>query len=122
MIHVAVLTFFLGKDKEEKQDSDSASEDEATARDLLVQYATGKKSFKHKKRLEKAMKVCKKQKEKKKRGFAEKLLKQLESSKERFEVKMMLLDLIYRLVGIHKLFLFNFYLFVQSFLQPTKEK
>lgn len=34
--------------------------------------------------------------------FAEKLLKQLESSKERFEVKMMLMDLISRLVGIHE--------------------
>lgn len=34
--------------------------------------------------------------------FAEKLQKQLESSKERFEVKMMLMDLISRLVGIHE--------------------
>lgn len=34
--------------------------------------------------------------------FAEKLLKQLEASKERFEVKMMLMDLISRLVGIHE--------------------
>lgn len=34
--------------------------------------------------------------------FAEKLLKQLESCKERFEVKMMLMDLISRLVGIHE--------------------
>lgn len=34
--------------------------------------------------------------------FAEKLLKQLESSKERFEVKMMHMDLISRLVGIHE--------------------
>lgn len=59
-ILVAALTFFLGKDEEEKQDSDSESEDDGpTARDLLVQYATGKKSSKHKKRLEKAMKVLK---------------------------------------------------------------
>lgn len=34
--------------------------------------------------------------------FAEKLLKQLENCKERFEVKMMLMDLISRLVGIHE--------------------
>uniref|UniRef100_A0A3Q2I250 Protein SDA1 n=1 Tax=Equus caballus TaxID=9796 RepID=A0A3Q2I250_HORSE len=118
-ILVAALTFFLGKDEEEKQDSDSESEDDGpTARDLLVQYATGKKSSKHKKRLEKAMKVLKKQKKKKKpevfnfsaihlihdpQDFAEKLLKQLESSKERFEVKMMLMNLISRLVGIHEI-------------------
>uniref|UniRef100_A0A8D2HEL5 Protein SDA1 n=1 Tax=Urocitellus parryii TaxID=9999 RepID=A0A8D2HEL5_UROPR len=133
-ILVAALTFFLGKDEDEKQDSDSESEDDGpTARDLLVQYATGKKSSKNKKKLEKAMKVLKKQKKKKKpevfnfsaihlihdpQDFAEKLLKQLESSKERFEVKMMLMNLISRLVGIHELFLFNFYPFLQRFLQP----
>ncbi|XP_012506427.1 PREDICTED: protein SDA1 homolog [Propithecus coquereli] len=108
-----------------------------TARDLLVQYATGKKSSKNKKKLEKAMKVLKKQKKKKKpevfnfsaihlihdpQDFAEKLLKQLESSKERFEVKMMLMNLISRLVGIHELFLFNFYPFVQRFLQPHQRE
>uniref|UniRef100_A0A452TPZ0 Protein SDA1 n=1 Tax=Ursus maritimus TaxID=29073 RepID=A0A452TPZ0_URSMA len=108
-----------------------------TARDLLVQYATGKKSSKHKKKLEKAMKVLKKQKKKKKpevfnfsaihlihdpQDFAEKLLKQLESSTERFEVKMMLMNLISRLVGIHELFLFNFYPFVQRFLQPHQRE
>ncbi|XP_022361724.1 protein SDA1 homolog isoform X2 [Enhydra lutris kenyoni] len=137
-ILVAALTFFLGKDEEEKQDSDSESEDEGpTARDLLVQYATGKKSSKHKKRLEKAMKVLKKQKKKKKpevfnfsaihlihdpQDFAEKLLKQLESSTERFEVKMMLMNLVSRLVGIHELFLFNFYPFLQRFLQPHQRE
>ncbi|KAB1282450.1 Protein SDA1-like protein [Camelus dromedarius] len=137
-ILVAALTFFLGKDEEEKQDSDSESEDEGpTARDLLVQYATGKKSSKNKKKLEKAMKVLKKQKKKRKpevfnfsaihlihdpQDFAEKLLKQLETSKERFEVKMMLMNLISRLVGIHELFLFNFYPFVQRFLQPHQRE
>ncbi|KAB0391466.1 hypothetical protein E2I00_004082, partial [Balaenoptera physalus] len=137
-ILVAALTFFLGKDEEEKQDSDSESEDEGpTARDLLVQYATGKKSSKNKKKLEKAMKVLKKQKKRRKpevfnfsaihlihdpQDFAEKLLKQLESSKERFEVKMMLMNLISRLVGIHELFLFNFYPFVQRFLQPHQRE
>lgn len=34
--------------------------------------------------------------------FAEKLLKQLESSNERFEVKIMMMELISRLVGIHE--------------------
>ncbi|XP_027710351.1 protein SDA1 homolog [Vombatus ursinus] len=137
-ILVAGLKFFLGKDEDEKQDSDSESEDDGpTARDLLVKYATGKKTSKHKKKLEKAMKVLKKQKKKKKpevfnfsaihlihdpQDFAEKLLKQLETSKERFEVKMMLMDLISRLVGIHELFLFNFYPFIQRFLQPHQRE
>ncbi|XP_019389799.1 PREDICTED: protein SDA1 homolog [Crocodylus porosus] len=137
-ILVAGLKFFLGKDEDEKLDSDSESEDDGpTARDLMVRYATGKKTTKHKKRLEKAMRVLKKHKKKKKpevfnfsaihlihdpQDFAEKLLKQLESSKERFEVKMMLMGLISRLVGIHELFLFNFYPFVQRFLQPHQRE
>ncbi|KAG8134292.1 hypothetical protein E2320_007414 [Naja naja] len=76
MIQVAGLTFFLGKDEDGKKDSDSESEDDGpSARDLMVRYATGKKTTKNKKKLEKAMRVL-------------------------------------------KLFLFNFYPFIQRFLQP----
>uniref|UniRef100_A0A8C3L0C8 Protein SDA1 n=1 Tax=Chrysolophus pictus TaxID=9089 RepID=A0A8C3L0C8_CHRPC len=135
---VAGLKFFLGKDEDENQESDSDSEDDGpTARDLMVRYATSKKTSKRKKKLEKAMKVLKKHKKKSKpevfnfsaihlihdpQDFAEKLLKQLENCKERFEVKMMLMDLISRLVGIHELFLFNFYPFIQRFLQPHQRE
>ncbi|XP_069482396.1 protein SDA1 homolog [Ambystoma mexicanum] len=137
-IIVAALKFFLGRDDGEKRESDSESEDEGpTARDLIIRYATGKKNTKSKKKLEKAMKVLKKHKKKKKpeifnfsaihlvhdpQDFAEKLLKQLETCKERFEVKMMHMDLISRLVGIHELFLFNFYPFLQRFLQPHQRE
>lgn len=129
--------FFLRKDEEEKQDSDSESgDDRPTARDLLGQYATGKEGSKTKK-LEKVVEVLKKQKKKRKpevfnfsaihlihdpQDFAEKLLRQLESCKERFEVKMMLTHLISRLMGIHELFLFHFYPFVQRFLQPHQRE
>uniref|UniRef100_A0A672YEN7 Protein SDA1 n=1 Tax=Sphaeramia orbicularis TaxID=375764 RepID=A0A672YEN7_9TELE len=133
-ILVAGLKFFLGKDEDEKNESDSESENEGpTARDLMVRYSTGKKTSKNKKKMEKAMKVLKKHKKKKKaevfnfsaihlihdpQDFSEKLFKQLEDSKERFEVKIMMMELISRLVGIHELFLFNFYPFIQRFLQP----
>uniref|UniRef100_W5M9C4 Protein SDA1 n=1 Tax=Lepisosteus oculatus TaxID=7918 RepID=W5M9C4_LEPOC len=132
-ILVAALKFFLGKDEDEKN-SDSESEDDGpSAKDLILRYSTGKKSSKNKKKMEKALKVLKKNKKKKRaevfnfsaihlihdpQDFAEKLLKQLEDSKERFEVKIMMMELISRLVGIHELFLFNFYPFVQRFLQP----
>ncbi|XP_013861932.1 protein SDA1 homolog [Austrofundulus limnaeus] len=133
-ILVAGMKFFLGKDEDEKNESDSESENEGpSTRDLMVRFATGKKTSKNKKKLEKAMKVLKKHKKKNKaevfnfsaihlihdpQDFSEKLLKQLESSKERFEVKIMMMELISRLVGIHELFLFNFYPFIQRFLQP----
>jgi len=55
-------------------------------------------------------------------GFSERLFKQLESSTERFEVKVMMMDLISRLVGIHQLFLFNFYPFIQRYLQPHQRE
>uniref|UniRef100_A0A3B5KWQ6 Protein SDA1 n=1 Tax=Xiphophorus couchianus TaxID=32473 RepID=A0A3B5KWQ6_9TELE len=137
-ILVGGLKFFLGKDEDEKNESDSESENEGTsARDLMIKYSTGKKTTKNKKKLEKAMKVLKKHKKKKKpevfnfsaihlihdpQDFSEKLLKQLESSKERFEVKIMMMELISRLVGIHELFLFNFYPFIQRFLQPHQRE
>ncbi|KAM3874490.1 protein SDA1 homolog [Diretmus argenteus] len=137
-ILVAGMKFFLGKDVDEENESDQESEDDGpSARDLLVRYSTGKKSTKSKKKLEKAMKVLKKHKKKKKvevfnfsaihlihdpQDFSEKLLKQLEASKERFEVKIMMMELISRLVGIHELFLFNFYPFIQRFLQPHQRE
>uniref|UniRef100_A0A1A7XXC7 Protein SDA1 n=1 Tax=Iconisemion striatum TaxID=60296 RepID=A0A1A7XXC7_9TELE len=137
-ILVAGMKFFLGKDEDEKNESDSESENEGTSsRDLMVRYSTGKKTSKNKKKLEKAMKVLKKHKKKKKvevfnfsaihlihdpQEFSEKLLKQLENSKERFEVKIMMMELISRLVGIHELFLFNFYAFIQRFLQPHQRE
>uniref|UniRef100_H3CQ09 Protein SDA1 n=1 Tax=Tetraodon nigroviridis TaxID=99883 RepID=H3CQ09_TETNG len=137
-ILVAALQFFLGKDEDEKNDSDSDSEAEGpSVRDLKIRYSTGRKTSKNKKKLEKAMKVLAKHKKKKKaevfnfsaihlihdpQDFAEKLLKQLEGSKERFEVKIMLMELISRLVGIHELFLFNFYPFLQRFLQPHQRE
>ncbi|XP_053195871.1 protein SDA1 homolog [Scomber japonicus] len=137
-ILVAGLKFFLGKDEDEKNESDSESEAEGpSSRDLMVRYSTGKKTTKNKKKMEKAMKVLKKHKKKKKvevfnfsaihlihdpQDFSEKLLKQLEDSKERFEVKIMLMELLSRLVGIHELFLFNFYPFIQRFLQPHQRE
>lgn len=137
-ILVGALKFFLGKDIDEKNDSDVDSEDEGpTVRDLTVKFSTGKKSSKNRKKLEKALKVLKKHKKKGKaevfnfsaihlihdpQGFAEKLFKELEGSKERFEVKMMMMDLISRLIGIHELFLFNFYPFIQRFLQPHQRE
>ncbi|XP_072310860.1 protein SDA1 homolog [Eucyclogobius newberryi] len=137
-ILVAGLKFFLGKDEDEKNESDSDSEAKGpSARDLMIRYSTGKKSSKNKKKFEKAMKVLKTHKKKSKaevfnfsaihlihdpQEFSEKLLKQLESSNEHFEVKIMMMELISRLVGIHELFLFNFYPFIQRFLQPHQRE
>uniref|UniRef100_A0AAX7VP46 Protein SDA1 n=1 Tax=Astatotilapia calliptera TaxID=8154 RepID=A0AAX7VP46_ASTCA len=126
------LKFFLGTDENEKNESDSESENEGpSARDLMAKFSTGKKTSKNKKKLEKAMKVLKKHKKKKKaevfnfsavhlihdpQDFSEKLLKQLEDSKERFEVKIMMMELISRLVGIHETFLTSIFADVTKIL------
>lgn len=52
------------------------------------------------------------------KGFAEQLFKHVEGMNERFEVKVMALDVISRLIGIHQLFIFNFYPYLNRFLQP----
>lgn len=51
-------------------------------------------------------------------GFAEKLFSRLQTCNERFEVKMMMLKVIARTVGLHRLVLLNFYPFLQKYVQP----
>ncbi|KAJ7392999.1 Protein SDA1 [Desmophyllum pertusum] len=140
-IVVAALAFFLGKDEEnkDKEDSDSDQEpDQSAIRRMLHASGVNKKTLKSKQKIEKAMSAFKKHKKKRKntsavnfsalhlindpQGFSERLFKQLESSTERFEVKVMMMDLISRLVGVHQLFLFNFYPFLQRYLQPHQRE
>jgi len=138
-VMVTALKFFLGSDVPvEEHDSDSDSEDdEMKAKKLINASQVNKKSGKKAKKLEKALALLRKTKKKKKpvsfnfsaihlindpQGFAEKLFKQVESSKERFEVKLMMMNLIARLIGIHDLILLNFYPFLQRFLQPHQRE
>ncbi|KAG6486860.1 protein SDA1 homolog [Zingiber officinale] len=51
-------------------------------------------------------------------GFAEKLFSRLQKCNERFEVRMMMLKVIARTVGMHRLILLNFYPFLQKYVQP----
>merc|ERR1712168_1785427 len=93
---------------------------------------------KRKKRLDRARaKLREKEKKKKKpemfdtaalhllhdpQGFAERLMTQVEKTTERFEVKLMMIDLVSRLIGVHSLFLFNFYPYLQRFMQPHQRE
>ncbi|XP_067663845.1 protein SDA1 homolog isoform X1 [Haliotis asinina] len=143
-ILVAALKFFLGRDElDQKAESDSDDDDDTnsskkTARELSLAYRVGKKTKNRERKLKRALAVLKKQGSKKKKAevfnfsalhlihdpqdFCEKLFKKLESSNERFEVKLLMMDLISRLIGIHQLFLFNFYPFLKRFLQPHQRE
>uniref|UniRef100_A0A3Q3IQB7 Protein SDA1 n=1 Tax=Monopterus albus TaxID=43700 RepID=A0A3Q3IQB7_MONAL len=116
-ILVAGLKFFLGKDEDEKNESDSESETEGpSARDLMVRYSTGKKTSKNKKKMEKAMKVLKKHKKKKKAEvFNFSAIHLIHDPQGR---PTCLFHPIKKLQYKGFLFLFNFYPFIQRFLQP----
>ena len=138
-VSVAALKFFLGSNTpEEVKDSDSESEDEnMKARKLITSNQVSKKTGKKQRKFEKALTLLRKTKKKQKaehfnfsaihlindpQGFAEKLFKKVENTNERFEVKLMIMNLIARLIGIHELILLNYYPFLQRFLQPHQRE
>ena len=50
--------------------------------------------------------------------FAERLFSKLKSSREAFTTRLLLMNTVSKLVGMHRLLLFNFYPYMQRFLQP----
>ncbi|CRL01321.1 CLUMA_CG014210, isoform A, partial [Clunio marinus] len=134
---VAALKFFLGTD-EDDEDSDSESDNEPDLKAAVMANRVAKKTKKRNKQLENVKKLHKKFQNKKKKaptfnfsaihlinnpqGMAEDLFKQLQDGNERFEVKLLHLDVISRLIGIHELFIFSFYPYVTRFLQPHQRQ
>ncbi|CAI7808189.1 unnamed protein product [Closterium sp. NIES-54] len=51
-------------------------------------------------------------------GFAEKLLSRVSKCNEKFEVKLLMLNVVSRVIGTHRLLLLNFYPFLQRYLMP----
>lgn len=136
-VMVAALKFFLGTDEDE-ENSDSESDHEVDLKSAIMANRVTKKTKKRTKQLENVKKLYKKQMNKKKKaptfnfsaihlihnpqGMAEDLFKQLQDGNERFEVKLLHLDVISRLIGIHELFIFSFYPYVTRFLQPHQRQ
>nr|CAG4641542.1 EOG090X030C [Eurycercus lamellatus] len=132
-IMVTALQFFMGSDEKE-DDSDSEAENEnEVIKEVGMAARVNKKSRKREKQMERVKKTLKKRKNSKKapvfnfsaihlvrdpQSFAEQLFKHVEGMNERFEVKVMALDVISRLIGLHQLFIFNFYPYLNRFLQP----
>ena len=54
-------------------------------------------------------------------GFAERLFALLKKPTMRFEVRMMVMSLVSRLIAVHQLVLINFYPFIQRYLRPHQE-
>ncbi|KAL3501096.1 hypothetical protein ACH5RR_035545 [Cinchona calisaya] len=146
-IMIAALSFLLDFEKIEDDDSDdSGSEDEpATPQPQIVlskeavykanNKGTSSSKKKKKAKLQRAIRSMKKQQRisseknnssyysplnhlKDAQGFAEKLFSRLQTTNERFEIKMMMLKVIARTVGLHRLILLNLYPYLQKYVQP----
>ncbi|TKY47704.1 SDA1-like protein [Spatholobus suberectus] len=146
-IMIAALSFLLDYEKIQNDDDsdDSGSDDEMTESPQVVlsretvykanHQGTAASKKKKKAKLQRAMRSMKRQQRlssernsnsyysplnhlKDAQGFAEKLFSRLKNCNERFEVKMMMLKLIARTVGLHRLILLDLYPFLQKYIQP----
>ena len=135
------VRFFLGGDKEREELEDESSDEEAgiDIGKLKHQAGINKKSRKTKKSLEEAVKKVKKTEKKKNQphplnfsalhllhdpqGFAETLFsKHLQNSKSKLnlEQKLLVLQLVSRLVGLHKLTVISLYSYFIKYLTPRQ--
>ncbi|PMD59321.1 SDA1-domain-containing protein [Hyaloscypha bicolor E] len=135
------VRFFLGGDKEREELEDESSDEEAgiDIGKLKHQAGINKKSRKTKKSLEEAVKKVKKTEKKKNQphplnfsalhllhdpqGFADTLFsKHLQNSKSKLnlEQKLLVLQLVSRLVGLHKLTVISLYSYFIKYLTPRQ--
>ncbi|XP_065036352.1 uncharacterized protein LOC103993605 isoform X2 [Musa acuminata AAA Group] len=146
-IMISALSFLLGYEQiEEEDDSEaSSSEDDTTSQQPITlsreaiykanHKGTVASKKKKKAKLQRVIRNMKRQQRitsqsnsssyysplthlKDAQGFAEKLFSRLQRCNERFEDRMMMLKVIARTCGLHRLILLNFYPFLQKYVQP----
>ena len=137
---VGGVRFFLGGDKEREEMEDESSDEEAVdIGKLKHQMGINRKTKKKARAMENAVAVVKKKERKKKQphplnfsafhllhdpqGFAESLFsKHLQNSKSRLnlEQKLQVLQLVSRLVGLHKLTVISLYSYFIKYLTPRQ--
>jgi len=136
---VAALQFFLrGRGSNQDEDEEDTTAAKARqAREAYQKYSNphAKKTKKRKTKMRKALNAISKSMKKKDdqdrnfnfsavqlindpQGFAEKLFGVLKHSLEKFEVRMLIMNLISRVIASHKVILLNFYPFLQKYMQP----
>ena len=136
-IKVTALKFFLSSDAvEEEEDSEEEDVNAGKTYDDMLKNQATKKTKKRQNMMKKQLAREKKKAKGKQRGevydfaalhllhdpqgLCEKMFKDLKGSKERWEVQLMQMNLISRLVSIHELILLNFYPYLERYLWPTK--
>ncbi|KAL9043373.1 MAG: hypothetical protein Q9214_003437, partial [Letrouitia sp. 1 TL-2023] len=137
---VSGVRFFLGGDKErEEQEEESSDEEDVDVGKIRHQICINKKTRKKAKMMDTAMAVIKKKERKKKQphplnfsafhllhdpqGFTELLFsKHLQNNKTKLnlEKKLLVLQLVSRLVGLHKLTIISLYSYFLKYLTPRQ--
>ncbi|KAL2179771.1 SDA1-domain-containing protein [Thermothelomyces heterothallicus CBS 202.75] len=136
---VGGVRFFLGGDKEREELEDESSDEDIDIKKVKHQGTINKKTKKRQKAYEKALEKIKKQERKKHaphplnfsalhlihdpQGFAEKLFqKHLQNTKNKFslENRLLILQLVTRLVGLHKLIIISLYSWFTKYLTPKQ--
>lgn len=137
---VGGVRFFLGGDKErEEMEDEDSDEDAIDVGRIKHQLGINKKTKKKARAAEKAMAMHKKKEKKKNlphplnfsalhllhdpQGFAESLFsKHLQNTKTKLnlEQRLLVLQLVSRLVGLHKLHVMSLYSYFQKFLTPRQ--
>jgi len=134
---VTALKFFLSSDAmEEEDESDDEDPNAGKTYDEMLRNQATRKTKKRQNLMKKQLAREKKKAKGKTRGevydfaalhllhdpqgLCEKMFKDLKGSKERWEVQLMQMNLISRLVSIHELILLNFYPYLERYLWPTK--
>eukprot|EP00127_Corallochytrium_limacisporum_P005203 Clim_evm20s201 gene=Clim_evmTU20s201 len=144
-LKIASLKFFLGLDRAAQglDDEDDDNEKKQSAGELYAAFSHVKKTRKKKKQLKSNVKeVVKKQHQQeqggKKSGIAnpsiaiqllhnpqetaERLFKESRDGNLRFEVKLLQINLLTRIIGIHHLLVLNFYQWIVRYLQPHQQE
>ncbi|SPQ27223.1 7822e113-e887-4840-89e3-de91cc60705e [Thermothielavioides terrestris] len=136
---VGGVRFFLGGDKEREELEDESSDEDVDLKKVKHQGTINKKTKKRAKAYQKALDKVKKQERKKNapqplnfsalhlihdpQGFAEKLFqKHLQNAKNKFSLdnKLLILQLVTRLVGLHKLTIISLYSWFVRYLTPKQ--
>ncbi|KAH7320844.1 SDA1-domain-containing protein [Stachybotrys elegans] len=137
---VGAVRFFLGGDKEREEMEDESSDEEVDIAKVKHQIGINKKTKKQRKVYEKAVDKVKRQERKKNKphplnfsalhllhdpqGFAEQLFsKHLQNTKAKLSLdsKLLVLQLVTRLVGLHKLTVVSLYSWFIKFLTPRQQ-
>jgi len=137
-ILTSALQFFLTTQKVVGEDSDDENDPKEIYEDLKRANRHAKKTSKRDRKLKTILKQVKKKEVKKgnssvvnfsainllndPQGLAEKMFSKLKKTNHKFELRVLIMDFISRLIGIHQLILFDFYSFLQKYYQPHQQE